>query len=113
MCPRCKSHEVVYWAKCIGTIMGRDTPHSEKEPEVSAIVCNKCGYVMYNLEWGWADDILEKIKQFTELAKQHGVTSPSALYDFLIEMDIPSPYLPGGTYYIHGGDNEQESAIEE
>lgn len=112
MCPRCKSEEVLYWARHKAVIRGKSIPHSIEEPVMTAVVCNKCGYVIYNDKWGWAEDILEKIKQFTAMAKQHGVSSSSALYDFLIEMDIPSPYLQGGTYYIPGGTNENQQVFD-
>lgn len=106
MCPRCKGQEVLYWLRHTGMINGRLIPTSTHEPIMTAIVCNKCGYLIYDEKWGWASDVTEKIRQFTELFKQHGTGTEAALFDFLTEMGIPAPYLKGGAYYIQEEGNE-------
>lgn len=98
MCPRCKKTEVFQLYRRRGVLQDKEVLALCPD-EMTAIICNNCGMVIYELDRGWTSDIVERGRMYAELAKAQGISSENAISDFLSELGIPLSHQKGGAYY--------------
>lgn len=99
-CLSCGHKEFYVYKRFKGTV---DAPTSE--PELTAVVCCSCGYLMYDMNYGYAEGIRELMSTCIAMAEEQDLPKAD-LQEFLTMMGIPLCYQPGGRYYVE--DNQTE-----
>lgn len=106
MCPKCMSDGVLKLNRQKGTLTKSSEFHALEEDCTTMFICSRCGYLLYDYRWGWETEINAKVKQFEQMARDHGLRASEAVVDFLVDMGIPRAYCPGGIYYLNRGESD-------